>query len=273
MWIPPWVNRSAFGALGAPGPLYDRDFAAIEAWKRTGNEKLFRDVFNRYSRGLYLYLYYGTRIQGAEDESFLDVTGPDGRQYRLPESQTAVRLLNKVYYNALRFLKDGDYRYQAGLGTWLHAIAHNVMIDEAKFATRNPEKQKERLFREAVRIATEGSEAELEQATEQSAVEKLAEGGSTANAAGALAFFAKLTDANGNPLLSPDMLALGLLRMKFGDDYSAIGAAHTRGGRKMPISPEAARDLVAVFERKLEQLKNSPEGKAAYRKLIEEGQL
>lgn len=220
MWLPPWRMKSMLGAFPAGYPKeYAEDIAAQAAWRDRRDEAPFKALFQRYARGLYLYIFFNIRYFGKEDVR-RPVKSYDGKDYTLPYSPEAIRLLNKTYYNALRGLN--DFRREVSMGTWLHTIAHNVVVDAAKFSSRNPLLAKERRGIEALSTSKDGAELEQQVDTKTTAEQAMVAAGRRTEGASIIAMVAAARRKDGTPLLPPDVIRDAGVILKFPEDIDSI---------------------------------------------------
>lgn len=230
-------------SLGAFPPGYPKeyaeDIAAIAAWRDRRDPKPFDAIFNRYARGLYYAIFFAIRYNGKDAGTVkVDVAGRG--TYELPNSPEAIRLLNKTYYNALRGL--ADFRGEVSMGTWLHIIARNVVIDEAKFASRNPALMKARKIAFSEDLEEMGTEAEKVADAQQSADEALNEKQEGDVAPSILKLAVEIRKADGTPLLDPETVRLATLALKFRDDPQSLA-------KVLKVSvPEARRRVGEAIE-------------------------
>ena len=142
MWIPPWVAPApsvAFGALPEDHP--DRALARETAARVRANidagrpfyadvPEAFRAKFQENAGGIYRYLVHHWRYMPRTLRNGQAASEDD-------QSNIAVMIVNKTYYNALRGIS--GYRGDGPLRTWFYAIARDALIDELRMTLRSPE--------------------------------------------------------------------------------------------------------------------------------------
>ena len=131
MWNPPWARPYALGAFGL-APVEDRIIAdkvvaAVAANIAAGRPFYdpvpaeFKIKFQQSARGIYNYLIYHIYMPKALSEE--------------QQSELAVKVVNKTYYNALRGMT--GFAGQASLRGWFYKIARNALIDELRMFIRS----------------------------------------------------------------------------------------------------------------------------------------
>jgi len=270
------VVKREMGPSGRLRPFTrEEEMSAVRAYVERGDEQPFREIFDRYARGLYLYLAYNftSVVKGKQGMRLVPVLKIRGNkaveeQISMPDNESAFRLLNKTYYNALRGLR--EFRGESTLGTWLHQIAHNVGVDELKTLFRNPEFRAARNAVAAAVSIKKSSDGELRDAAENvaagpQAVEIMAgQGPAESFSIGLFAALAKATDERGRLLVPRDVV----------EDFLAY--ANSKGDFKLMAvtlgtSPDDARARYARALAVINRLKDDPRALAAIRRAREQG--
>lgn len=142
MWLPPWRSGHAFGALAADDPdmvLAAETAAAVRTNIREGRPfyspipQAFLNRFQKNYRGIFNYVNKHPAMP-AFNEKGERVGKPKDKD---PDRErTAVKIVNKTFYNALRGIE--DYRGEAPLTSWFYVIAHNALVDELRVRVRIP---------------------------------------------------------------------------------------------------------------------------------------